>query len=92
MKIYQKDFLKIGIIFTIWFVLRLYALNNNYQNLAEALKYFPMHAIFTLAYYAVCKICYNILFINDCKTEYTELLDEIESSRTFFEEKGIKYN
>ena len=76
----------------IWYFLRDYSFKNNYYNFSEALSYFPMHLIITIGYYAVCSVCYKILFINDCKKEYAELITELDEGKKFFEKNNIIYN
>lgn len=92
MKIYLKDFLTLAIIFSIWYALICYLYINNYFTLYSSLKYFPMHLIVTLGYYAIISVSYKILFIGDCKKEYHELLSEIEESREFFRKNNININ
>ncbi len=80
MKLLHKDILVLLLITTAW--LTLYW--NTSGNFKEALKYFPMHLIITILFYAIIQVCYNILIIKDCKSEYSELLSEIEEARKFY--------
>ena len=90
MRIIVRDFIIIGIIFLIWLIALVCSSNN--LPLLEAVKAFPGHLLITIGYYAVCNVCYSILFISDCVNEYKELIDELEEGRKYFESKGIKYN
>ena len=60
--------------------------------LLEAVKAFPGHLLITIGYYAVCNVCYSILFISDCVNEYKELIDKKKKKKKYFMSKGIKYN
>ena len=92
MKIIVKDFLIISLIFVVWVFLLLYASKNEDAALLEAVKAIPGHLLITVGYYAVCNVCYSILFISDCVKEYKELLDGLEEGRQYFTKLGIKYN
>jgi hypothetical protein len=92
MKIIIRDILLVGMILCLWIAALRYALNSNNYSLIEAVKSFPGHLLITICYYAVCNVCYSILFISDCVNEHKELLDELEEGRKFFTQKGIKYN
>ena len=92
MKIILRDFLLILFIFLLWICAIIYSLNIGNLALLEAVKAFPGHLLITIGYYAVCNICYSILFISDCINEHKELLDELEEGRQYFIQKGIKYN
>ena len=92
MRIIVRDFIIIGIIFLLWIITLIYSSNSDNSALLEAVKAFPGHLLITIGYYAVCNVCYSILFISDCVNEHKELLDELEEGRKFFTEKGIKYN
>ena len=92
MKIILRDFLLILFIFLLWLCAIIYSLNIGNLSLLEAVKAFPGHLLITIGYYAVCNICYSILFISDCINEHKELLDELEEGRQYFIQKGIKYN
>ena len=76
----------------LWICAIIYSLNIGNLVLLEAVKAFPGHLLITIGYYAVCNICYSILFISDCINEHKELLDELEEGRQYFIQKGIKYN
>ena len=92
MKVCLK-FLLLSLIFSsIWAVCLCYTINNNMKIAAEIIKGIPGHFLISVGYYALVKVCYNILFISDCKKEYSELVKEIEEGREFFRKKGIKYN
>jgi hypothetical protein len=90
MKIILKDLLKLIVIFSIWFTV--FILSSKESALHEALKYFPMHFIITIGYYAVMRVCYNMTVIKDCTKEYNTLLEEIEEARNYYNKYGIKYN
>ena len=92
MKIIIRDFILILIIFSLWIYALIYSSSIGNSALLEAVKAFPGHLLITIGYYAVCNICYSILFISDCVNEHKELLDELEEGRKYFTEKGIKYN
>ena len=92
MKIIVKDFLILSSIFVVWIFFLFYASKNDNAALLEAIKAIPGHLLITVGYYAVCNVCYSILFISDCVNEHKELLDELEEGRKYFTEKGIKYN
>ena len=92
MKIIIRDFILIIIIFSLWVCALFFSSNKGNLALLEAVKAFPGHLLITIGYYAVCNICYSILFISDCVNEHKELLDELEEGRKYFMEKGIKYN
>ena len=92
MKIIVRDLSIVGIIFLFWIFALIYSSNSGNGPLLEAIKAFPGHLLITIGYYAVCNVCYSILFISDCVNEHKELLDELEEGRKFFTEKGIKYN
>ena len=92
MKIILRDFLLILFIFLLWICAIIYSSNISNLALLEAVKSFPGHLLITIGYYAVCNICYSILFISDCINEHKELLDELEEGRQYFIQKGIKYN
>jgi len=92
MKIIVRDSILIIIIFSLWICTLIYSSNIGNEPLLEAIKSFPGHLLITIGYYAVCNICYSILFISDCVNEHKELLDELEEGRKYFREKGIKYN
>ena len=92
MKIIFRDFLIILTILNIWIIVVVCAPLTGKDNLLEILYAFPGHLLITIGYYAVCNVCYSILFISDCVNEHKELLDELEEGRKFFTEKGIKYN
>ena len=92
MRIIIKDFTIVGIIFIIWTLALFFSLNSGNSALLDVVKAFPGHLLITIGYFAVCNVCYSILFISDCVNEHKELLDELEEGRKFFEKKGIKYN
>ncbi len=92
MKIILRDFFFILFIFLLWICAIIYSSNIGNLALLEAVKAFPGHLLITIGYYAVCNICYSILFISDCINEHKELLDELEEGRQYFIQKGIKYN
>ena len=92
MKIILRDFLIILFIFILWVLSLIFAPLYGKDNLSEALYAFPGHLLITIGYYAVCNVCYSILFISDCENEYQELMDQLEEGRKFFQSKNIKYN
>ena len=92
MKIIFRDFLIVLFIFLIWIFALIYAPLTGNNKLLEALYAFPGHLLITIGYYAVCNVCYSILFISDCENEYQELMDQLSEGRKFFESKNIKYN
>ena len=92
MRIIIKDLTIVGIIFIIWTIALFFSLNSGNSALLDVVKAFPGHLLITIGYFAVCNVCYSILFISDCVNEHKELLDELEEGRKFFEKKGIKYN
>ena len=92
MKIIFRDFLIVLFIFLIWIFALIYAPFTGNDKLLEALYAFPGHLLITIGYYAVCNVCYSILFISDCENEHQELMDQLSEGRKFFESKNIKYN
>ena len=92
MRIIIRDSIIVLIILALWLLALLYPSNIDNKELLEAVKAFPGHLLITIGYYAVCNICYSILFISDCVNEHKELLDELEEGRNYFIKKGIKYN
>jgi hypothetical protein len=90
MKLFFKDILILSFTFSIW--LFAYFTSSIDSPTHEALKYFPMHFIITVGYYAIIKVCFNILNIKDCTEEYNTLLREIDEAREYYTKKGIKYN
>ena len=92
MRVILRDFLIVLTIFILWIIALIYSSSINNLALLEAVKAFPGHLLITIGYYAVCNICYSILFISDCVKENKELMDELEEGRQFFIKKGIKYN
>ena len=92
MRIIFRDFLIVLCIFLIWIFALIYAPLTGNDKLLEALYAFPGHLLITIGYYAVCNVCYSILFISDCENEYQELMDQLNEGRKFFESKNIKYN
>jgi hypothetical protein len=92
MRIFIRDSIIVGIIFLIWIIVFICASNSGNLPLLEAVKAFPGHLLITIGYYAVCNVCYSILFISDCVNEYKELIDELEEGKKYFMSKGIKYN
>ena len=92
MRVIIKDFIIVGIIFIIWTIALVCSSKCGNSALYEAVKAFPGHLLITIGYFAVCNVCYSILFISDCVNEHKELLDELEEGRQFFIKKGIKYN
>lgn len=92
MKIYQKDILKLIIILLSWYIALQYFHSHYYTRCYDAIKYFPFHLIVTLGYYAILSICYNVLFIKDCKTEHQELIEELNEAKRFFTQNKIKFN
>lgn len=86
MKLILKDSLKVialGLILTTFYYLvqqnkdRL--TSNQYNFWTEAIFVTPFYLFIALAYYAIFKVCYNIMFINDCHKEYDELILELKN-------------
>ena len=92
MRIFIRDSIIVGIIFLIWIIVFICSSNSGNLALLEAVKAFPGHLLITIGYYAVCNVCYSILFISDCVNEHKELIDELEEGKKYFMSKGIKYN
>ena len=92
MKIILRDFLIVLIIFILWVLALIYCPLKGKDNLSEALYAFPGHLLISIGYYAVCNVCYSILFISDCENEYGELMEQLEEGRKFFKAKNINYN
>ena len=92
MRIIVRDLLIVIFIFCLWICSLFYSMNKGNAKLVEALYAFPGQLLITIGYYAVCNVCYSILFISDCENEYGELMNQLEEGRKFFEKKGIKYN
>ena len=62
-------------------------MNKGNEKLIESLYAFPRTIINYNWYYAVCNVCYSILFVSDCENEYSELMSQIDEGRKFFEKK-----
>ena len=92
MKIILRDFFIVLIIFILWVLALIYCPLTGKDNLSEALYAFPGHLLISIGYYAVCNVCYSILFISDCENEYGELMEQLEEGRKFFKAKNINYN
>ena len=92
MRIFVRDSIIVGIIFLVWIIVFICTSSSGNLALLEAVKAFPGHLLITIGYYAVCNVCYSILFISDCVNEHKELIDELEEGRKYFVSKGIKYN
>ena len=92
MRIIVKDLTIVAIIFTIWVIALICTSNSENKALLDVVKAFPGHLLITIGYFAVCNVCYSILFISDCVNEHKELLEELDEGRKYFEQKGIKYN
>ena len=73
MKIIFRDFLIILTILNIWIIAVVYPPLRGKDNLLEILYAFPGHLLITIGYYAVCNVCYSILFISDCENEYQRI-------------------
>lgn len=82
----------LGVIGLIWAILLVFYCSKGESKIVEVLLAFPGHLLITIVYYAICNVCYSILFISDCVNEHKELLDNISEGRKFFENKNIKYN
>jgi hypothetical protein len=89
MKLILRDLIILTIIFALWFI---YFTLTQCPPMHEALKYFPMHFIISIGYYAIVRVCYNMLNIKDCTEEYNTLIKEIDEARDYYTKKGVKYN
>lgn len=92
MRIIFRDLLIVIFIFCLWICSLFYNINKGNEKLIEVLYAFPGQLLITIGYYAICNVCYSILFISDCENEYGELMSQLKEGRKFFEKKGIKYN
>lgn len=92
MKLIFKDLFKLITVLAFWYITLNYCFNGGYYAYYESLYYFPIHLVLTIGYYAIISVCYKMLFINDCKEDYTNLIDEIEEGKNFFKKNKIKYN
>ena len=92
MRILIKRLILLIFIFSCWIASMIIFYTKGWNNALEVAKTFPGFLLITIGYYAVCNVCYSILFISDCINEHKELLNDIEEGRKFFNEKGIKYN
>ena len=92
MRIIFRDLLIVIFIFCLWIFSLFYNINKGNEKLIEVLYAFPGQLLITIRYYAICNVCYSILFISDCENEYGELMSQLKEGRKFFEKKGIKYN
>ncbi len=92
MKIIIRDAILLGIILAAWVVALFICSNGGYNKAFEAFLAFPGHLLITVGYYAVCNVCYSILFISDCEKEYDEIQNDLAEGKAFFEKKKIKYN
>ena len=98
MKLIAKDSIKI-ISFVLAIILIIFSLkfkflainipDNFIIYLDEVLTILPFYMIIWIGYKAVLRISYNIIFINDCKTEHKELLEELEIERNKLKSKGL---
>jgi hypothetical protein len=89
MKFFIRDLIIVSLLHIVWYTLLNHFWKNNQWQLYESIKYFPIHFIISIGYYAVINISYKILFIKDCQTEYVKLLDEIEEGKKFLANNGI---
>lgn len=90
MKLIVKDIIKISFLFLIWNYIMSYQNDKDtFQKLSnldkitqekffDMLSILPYFTVILVLYYAVMKISYNILFINDCEKEYDELITELK--------------
>ena len=92
MRIIFRDLLIVIFIFFLFIFYLFYNINKGNEKLIEVLYAFPGQLLITIGYYAICNVCYSILFISDCENEYGELMSQLKEGRKFFEKKGIKYN
>ena len=92
MRIIFRDLLIVIFIFCLWIFSLFYNIYKGNEKLIEVLYAFPGQLLITIGYYAICNVCYSILFISDCENEYGELMSQLKEGRKFFEKKGIKYN
>jgi hypothetical protein len=89
MKFFLRDLVIVSMLLTIWYFLLNHFSNNNQWQYYESIKYFPLHLIISVGYYAVLNISYKILFINDCESDYSALLEQIEEGKKFLAENKI---
>jgi hypothetical protein len=92
MKILIKRLILLLSILICWIICLVTFYIKGWNNALEVIETFPGLLLITIGYYAICNVCYSILFISDCINEHKELLDDIEEGRNFFKQKGIKYN
>jgi hypothetical protein len=89
MKYFFKDLVKLSVILFFWWTLLNYFYNNKKFNYYEVLKYFPVHLILSIGFYAIINVCYKITLIKDCDKEHEELVKEIEEGREFLKKNNI---
>lgn len=92
MKLFIKDLIKIFVLAVCWLLAKDYCSKNEYFKLSEALNYVPIHLIITIGYYAGISVCMNVISIKNCDKEYSELIDDIDEARKYYQDKNIKYN
>jgi len=92
MRLILKDFIKVFLLAVCWLLAKDYCLKNNYNKLSESLNYVPIHLIITIGYYAGISVCMNVINIKNCQKEYSELIEDIDEARKYYEDKNIKYN
>lgn len=93
MKVKTKFILFLVVLFVEWFFLLFFACRKDeLPCLLEVAKSFPGLFLITICYYALCNICYSILFIGDCEKEKENLLNDLKEGEEFFKSKNIKYN
>ncbi len=92
MKYFLSDVAKLSVVLYLWWVLLNYLYDHQLFQYYEAIKYFPLHLIITIGYFAVLSICYKILLIKDCVKEHAELVTEINEGRVYFNKNQIKFN
>ena len=92
MKLIIKDLIKIFLFAVCWLLAKAYCSENSYYRFSEALNYVPIHLIITIGYYAGISVCMKVINIQNCEKEHSELIEDIDEARKYYEEKKIKYN
>jgi len=75
--------------FYLWICSLIYNMNKGNEELIEVLYAFPGQLLIIIGYYAICNVCYRILFISNWENEYDDLMSQLEEGRKFFEKKVL---
>lgn len=90
MRLLFKDLILFSKIILGWLLVLLTCIGYKFDSLYEAFKFFPLHLVVTVGYYAIGTVCYKILLIKDCEKEYDELCQDLKEGKGFFTKGRIK--